>query len=63
MILNLVYPELSEIKYEVRKYPDGQQDVIIPSGLHEKFFLDSTEITIKSRLNSFKDLELILCAT
>lgn len=58
--IDLAYPEKSAILYEKRKYPDGQQDIIvntnIPSG---KLSL----VTIKSRFNSFVDLELILCTT
>jgi ribose-phosphate pyrophosphokinase len=56
MILNLAYPEKSEIKFTVSKFPDGQQSITldtIPYG---------DPVTIKSRLNSFQDLELIICA-
>lgn len=31
-ILNLVYPEKSDIKYKVNKFPDGQQQVWIRPG-------------------------------
>lgn len=63
MILNLSNLQESEIKYIINKYPDGQQDVVIAPGLHNRYYKDAEEITIKSRLNSFKDLELIICAT
>ena len=58
--LNLAYPDKSEIKYKISKFPDGQQDIVIlgiPSNdeLHE-------HCTIISRFNSWKDLELIACA-
>jgi ribose-phosphate pyrophosphokinase len=60
MILNLSYPEKSEIQYKVSKFPDGQQTLDIvnatTSGLLDKV------VMIKSRLNNFKDLELIICA-
>jgi ribose-phosphate pyrophosphokinase len=60
MILNLVDQEKSFIKYKISKFPDGQQTIdlvdIIPV-----LFIDKT-VQIKSRLNDFKDLELIICA-
>lgn len=59
MILNLAYPEKSDIQFTVSKFPDGQQSITLDSTfnvqLHEP-------IVIKSRLNSFQDLELIVCA-
>jgi len=57
MILNLVYPEKSEILYKVSSFPDGQQTVEIL----QPYFTNVVP-TIRSRLNSFKDLELIVCA-
>lgn len=56
--LNLVYPEKSEIKYQVNRFPDGQQDVVII----DKSNLELHDVQIVSRFNSFKDLELILCS-
>jgi len=36
-ILNLVYPEKSDIKYKISKFPDGQQQVkIIDFGLSKE---------------------------
>lgn len=58
-ILNLVYSTRSDIRYRVTNYPDGQQDVtIMDDG-------DSVgmRVEIVARLTSFKDLELVLCAT
>jgi ribose-phosphate pyrophosphokinase len=57
MILNLAYPEKSEIKFTVSKFPDGQQSITLDS------IPGSNSVLIKSRLNSFQDLELIICAT
>jgi ribose-phosphate pyrophosphokinase len=56
--LNLVYPEKSDIKFEKTQFPDGQQSIKIISNV-------GSEIAIKiySKFTSFKDLELILCAT
>lgn len=57
-VLNLVYPEKSDIKYKISKFPDGQRQVdVIASqqGLNDI-------VKIKTRLNNFQDLELIICA-
>lgn len=56
--LDLTQEELSDIKYKISKFPDGQQSVKITSG-----FSREAITVIKSRFNSFQDLELILCAT
>jgi ribose-phosphate pyrophosphokinase len=58
MILNLAYPEKSQIKFTVSKFPDGQQSIT----LNTHYIQPNEPITIKSRLNSFQDLELIICA-
>ena len=59
MILNLAYPEKSDIQFTVSKFPDGQQSITLDS----TFYVQLHEpIVIKSRLNSFQDLELIVCA-
>jgi ribose-phosphate pyrophosphokinase len=77
-ILNLTNNETSDIKFEVSKFPDGQQQVKIP--LKRTFHNTGTSrmegydyqswnaeskniVQIKARLNNFKDLELIICAT
>lgn len=59
MILNLTYPENSEINFKISNFPDGQQTIDINTN-NLPFKKDS--VTIKSRLNNFKDLELIICA-
>jgi ribose-phosphate pyrophosphokinase len=70
--LNLVYPEKSDIKYKISKFPDGQQNIVLDTRqvpIRSRYSLDSNSpefvlpITIKSRLNNFQDLELIICAT
>lgn len=55
-VLNLTNNETSDIKFEVSKFPDGQQQVKITK-CGEYF------VQLKARLNDFKDLELIICAT
>jgi ribose-phosphate pyrophosphokinase len=57
-LLNLVYPEKSEVQFEKIKFPDGQQSIRITSDISS-----AIAIKIYSRFNNFKDLELILCAT
>jgi ribose-phosphate pyrophosphokinase len=69
-ILNLTNLKTSDIKFEVSKFPDGQQQVVIINykelfGGDEYEFGDvhlRTDVQIKARLNNFKDLELIICA-
>jgi ribose-phosphate pyrophosphokinase len=56
-ILNLAKPGESDIRFRVSSFPDGQQTVDIETG-----FLEGTPVKIISRLNSFRDLELIICA-
>lgn len=51
-----MYPEDSEVKFKISHFPDGQQDITLLA-------YDYPHIQIKSRFNSFKDLELIICAT
>lgn len=62
--LNLSSLENSDIKYKISQFPDGQQDIVITE---EKLLLQgnnySPGINIRSRFNSFRDLELIICAT
>lgn len=73
--LNLAYPDKSDIKYTIQKFPDGQQNIVIEevslrraSGtLPCKYECDCINpgnypYQIKARLNNFKDLELIICA-
>jgi ribose-phosphate pyrophosphokinase len=60
MILDLVNIEKSDIKYKISKFPDGQQTVDLAEWSSIKRYND--DVIISSRLNSFKDLELIICA-
>ena len=60
MILNLVDQEKSDIKYKVSKFPDGQQTIDLINVLKSQLLIKTVEI--RSRLNNFKDLELIICA-
>lgn len=63
--LNLVDLNKSDIKYQIQKFPDGQQNIVI-KGINQ--LLKSRDpllfdnIKIKSRLNNWLDLELITCA-
>jgi ribose-phosphate pyrophosphokinase len=57
--LNLAYPENSEIKFKINRFPDGQQSVTIEDA---PAFLQGRDIKLYSRMNNFKDLELIICA-
>ena len=64
--LNLVNPEdILSCGYEISRFPDGQQTIrIVDKNYYTIHSLSEqkTPIVIKSRLNSFKDLELIICA-
>jgi ribose-phosphate pyrophosphokinase len=60
MILDLVNIEKSDIKYKISSFPDGQQTVDLTEWSSIKRYND--DVLISSRLNSFKDLELIICA-
>jgi ribose-phosphate pyrophosphokinase len=75
--LNLTNLEASDIKYRVLPFPDGQQQVVILGAMVLEDMGDinppkwfgpylnkvGKKITIKARLNNFKDLEVIVCAT
>ena len=60
-VLDLTNEERSDIKYKVSKFPDGQQSITLDLD-NTNFEPGSQSVTIKSRLNSFLDLELIICA-
>ncbi len=66
-VLNLVNPNDSlSFKYEISKFPDGQQSLrLVEEGYNTFYSLENNPngITIKSRLNTFQDLEIIICAT
>jgi ribose-phosphate pyrophosphokinase len=57
--LNLTDVEKSDIKFEISKFPDGQQTLNITDS---RYIPIDAGVIIKSRLNNFKDLELIICA-
>lgn len=75
-ILNLVDLETSEIKYDIQRFPDGQQNLVLDFNIfedirstnkiqgysHQVQLHRNYEVLIKSRLNNWKDLELIVCA-
>lgn len=60
MILNLTNLEISHIKYKISKFPDGQQTIDL-TDINKAQLIDKT-VSIWTRLNDFKDLELIICA-
>lgn len=69
-ILNLVYPEKSDIEFKINNYPDGQRDIVIDKECcYESAYgyllmtHKDCKVTIKSRLNNMEDLGLIICAT
>jgi ribose-phosphate pyrophosphokinase len=55
--LNLVNPDQSEISYKISRFPDGQQNIELDSDV-SRF----DDVLIQSRLNNWKDLELIVAA-
>jgi ribose-phosphate pyrophosphokinase len=59
IILNLTNPEKSDIKYKINKFPDGQQSIDLVKFIDN--YIDN--IKIETRLNSFLDLEILICAT
>lgn len=71
--LNLVDLAKSDIKYKISKFPDGQQNIVITENKlnpfrhryasKEDIIRALSTIQIKSRLNNFQDLELIICTT
>lgn len=58
---NLTNLDHSDIKYKISKFPDGQQTIDL---IEWRDLLNPIRgaVKISSRLNSFKDLELIICA-
>jgi ribose-phosphate pyrophosphokinase len=62
-ILNLAYPEKSDIKFRINRFPDGQQSVTLEMGMDHLTAKYADAVKIYSRLNTFQDLELIICAT
>lgn len=61
-VLRLEDPEKSDIPYKISKFPDGQQSVTVDSKVFYKGAAAfPPEVTISSRMNSFRDVELIIC--
>jgi ribose-phosphate pyrophosphokinase len=64
--LNLVNPnDVLSCKYEISRFPDGQQSIRILQHNYCTYYSlreQTTPIIIESRLNTFQDLELIICA-
>lgn len=65
-VLNLVrQDDVLSCEYEISRYPDGQQSIRIVEKQYDTYQSlkeQTNPIRIMSRLNSFKDLELIICA-
>jgi ribose-phosphate pyrophosphokinase len=65
MVINLSEPSSYGIKFKVSKFPDGQQAITILEEdiqRYESFRTMKEPVTIKSRITSFLDLELVICA-
>ncbi len=64
--LNLVNTDdVLSCGYEISRFPDGKQSIRIIEKKYSSYNSladQKTPITIKSRLNTFRDLELIICA-
>jgi ribose-phosphate pyrophosphokinase len=61
LTLNLINQLKSDIKYEISKFPDGQQSIVLTDYNYLEHYSDA--ISIKTRINSFLDLEILICAT
>jgi ribose-phosphate pyrophosphokinase len=60
-ILDLTDEVQSTLKYQISRFPDGQQSITLLNS-HHFWTLKDAAVQIRSRLNSFTDLELIICA-
>jgi ribose-phosphate pyrophosphokinase len=60
-VLNLVNIHQSNISYKITNFPDGQQDILITT--QNTAYIKAEPVQIKSRFNSFQDLEIIICVT
>ena len=58
--LNLVDLENSDIKYKISRFPDGQQSITLD--MVDADLPNKITVSITSRFNSFKDLEIIIAA-
>lgn len=61
IILDLVNAEKSQIEYKISRFPDGQQTIDLIDWSKLQRYTDAVQIN--TRLNSFKDVELLICAT
>jgi ribose-phosphate pyrophosphokinase len=64
--LNLANPnDPLSLEFKISSFPDGQQSIRIleDDGMKYQDMVKIPNITIKSRLNTFRDLELIICST
>lgn len=59
LTLNLVNSDNSDIDFKITQFPDGQQDVQITSIFK---YTQDVQVRVLSHLNSFKDLELVVCS-
>jgi ribose-phosphate pyrophosphokinase len=59
--LDLINPEKSDIDYQIHHFPDGQQSVVLTNYAKVRRYEDA--IQINTRLNSFMDVEILICAT
>ena len=59
--LDLVNLSKSDINYKLSQFPDGQQTIVLTDYSIMNRYNDA--IQINTRLNSFKDLEILICAT
>jgi phosphoribosylpyrophosphate synthetase len=59
--LSLAYPENSQVEFKISNFPDGQQTIDLTDWSCIERYTDP--VRIESRLNSFRDPELIICAT
>ena len=57
--LNLVDLGKSDVKYTISKFPDGQQSITITEHIFSK---EIEKVQILSRMNTFMDVELIICS-
>lgn len=57
--LNLVDLGKSDIKYTISKFPDGQQSITITEHIFSK---EIEKVQILSRMNTFRDVEIIICS-
>lgn len=57
--LNLAYPENTDIRFKVSQFPDGQQTIDIETPVN---FLQGEDVRIDARIETFRDLEVIIAA-